>query len=127
MSEERSLYLTQPAWWYDSLKRDLRELSLATEQERLWFSDEREGKDTSSFIEVCCRIFDDLGLTVMLDEGSLGPATSKDFVTNIVRLDALIDSADEYQTTEKIIASPIMVQVREAAGKALIELELCFK
>jgi len=127
MSDKGSSAPKQPEWWYQALRKDLTELASETEQRRLWLSDGHAGEDVGSFIEVSCRIFDDLGLSDELEDGNLASITSEDFATSISHLNTIIDSISEDQTPEKLIGSSAIEHVREIAKDALSKLEACHK
>jgi len=127
MSDKGSSAPEQPEWWYQALHRDLTELASETEQRRLWLSDGRAGKDASSFIEISCRIFDDLGLSIELEEGTLANITSKEFAASISHLNTILETVNDDQTAEELIASLAMEHIREIAKDALSKLEACHK
>jgi hypothetical protein len=98
----------------------LDEFSRIEEQRRLWLGINADGSEISSFVECCCRLFDDSGLGDELDRGEnpYPPAIMEKFR----KLDQLLKSVDIDQDEEDVMNSPAMVPVRSLAAEILREL-----
>ena len=97
----------------------LEELSSNREHQLALWNGEIEGVQ-ASFTEAVCGLFDDAGLTRMLDSGELDRTYSKALCLKARRLGALTHKIDDHRISdEEILNLPQMNSLRETAGELL--------
>lgn len=100
--------------WADVLD-GLKELSDSNLQQRLWV----DGNDEmSSYTEAICMIFDDSGLGLSIEKGSL----DEPLLGSFKELDEVIDTIPENETPEDIMGHPNMPKLQQVASKIICEI-----
>lgn len=100
--------------WSDVLD-GLKELSDSNLQQRLWI----DGNDEmSSYTEAICMIFDDSGLGLSIEKGSLDEPLLRSFK----ELGEVIDTIPENEAPENIMSHPNMPKLQQLASKIISEI-----
>jgi hypothetical protein len=101
---------------YVSLVREgLTQLASELLQRQAWLS----AADPSSFIEAVCQTYDDSGLDVALEKSEAAEYVGVEAVERLQQLSRALNSVDQSQHVESLIASDDMAAVRELAQAAL--------
>ncbi|HKY17981.1 MAG TPA: hypothetical protein VJL82_03545 [Rhizomicrobium sp.] len=95
----------------------LEELSDKALQEKLW-TGTVEG-EMSSFVEAICSVFDDSGLSRVLDSSDPMDEISPEIRERAIRLGRLIKQVPQSATPLEIIQCSVMDEVRTLAGELL--------
>ena len=106
--------------WYNQLLDCIKIFSDEEYQRQVWLNG--EGKESSSFIEASCQLFDDTALSYYLDETEEVIAT-KECNVFLSELSSMIDSVDENLEPRKIINTPQMIKIRKKANEIILILE----
>ena len=101
--------------WHKNIMASLHELADADFQERIWVRG--EGPEVSSYVEAVCQLYDDSGLTELLQDKSK-PVISLQ-VDNILReLSSELDGIDSQMSAKDILEHPRWPKIRELADQA---------
>jgi hypothetical protein len=96
---------------------ELADISL---QRKLWLNENNDTGLMSSYSELMCSLFDDLGFDGFIDDEATKIGLSKGLIFKLSGLRASLNSYDEKDTDEGIISDPEWRKVVEQA-KAVIE------
>ena len=103
------------------IKAGLAELADKEFQQRTWFSE--SGPEVSSFSELVCQLFDDTGLSDMIDSPELEKQLGRVVAEGLRELDRKLDDVDSSTEPSRLIESPAMEEVRRLARELLESLE----
>lgn len=104
-----------------NLKTCLRELADINFQRRAWFAG--DGTEISSFDELISQLFDDTGLSDVIDDPSLQEIVGRAAADRLRDLDRAISEIDSDLPPAELILLPEMARIRELAQQALEELD----
>lgn len=104
-----------------SLKESLRDLADIEFQRRAWLS--ADGPEVSSFDELVCQVFDDTGLSDVIDEPGLEGLVGKDVAASLRALDLAVSKIDATVPPAELVMLPEMAEIRDLARCALGNLE----
>jgi hypothetical protein len=102
---------------HTSLLDGLRELASLDLQIRLWLDGEDD--QMSSFTEAICKVFDDSGLTRIVEANELKKYFPDEICSRINNLDRLINCVPEFAEPHEIVEHPEMNQIRLVAAELL--------
>lgn len=107
--------------YIQTVKKCLAELADEKFQRKVWLSDGEP--EVSSFSELRTQLFDDSGLSDLIDESSADKYLGAKIVSKIRKLDRLMSGIDEFIEPSVLIDQPIMEQVRSLADEILNDIE----
>jgi hypothetical protein len=99
------------------LTRCLEELGDRSFQERTWLG--WQGTEMSSFAEQVSQTFDDTGLSVVLEKGSLARTVGQEAARALEDLSAAVDRVDQSLPPVVLLDDPAVEQARVCARQAL--------
>jgi hypothetical protein len=94
----------------------LEELGNRSFQERAWLG--ARGTEMSSFSEQVSQTFDDTGLSVALEKGTLERAVDREAARALEELSASIDRVDQSLSPAMLLDDPAVERVRARARQA---------
>jgi len=100
----------------------LEELANKAEQERLWLSDGKDGREVSSFDEAFCCTFDDTGLSSLLDKGEVSERIPPAQIESLKHLSVLLKSIPSHLGPRDEIDHPVMIEIRKLAAEIMANL-----
>lgn len=103
------------------LKKCLREHADINFQRRAWFAG--DGTEISSFDELISQLFDETGLSDVIDDPSLQDIVGKAAAARLRDLDRAVSEVDSDLPLAEFILLPEMARIRELAQQALEELD----
>lgn len=104
-----------------SLKESLGDLADIDFQRRAWLS--ADGPEVSSFDELICQVFDDTGLSDVIDKPYLEDIVGRAAAARLRTLDRAVSEIDSDLPPAELILLPEMARIRELARQALEELD----
>jgi hypothetical protein len=103
------------------LKESLRDLSDFEYQRRVWLSP--DGPEFSSFDELVCQVFDDTGLSHVIDKPALEELVGKDAAESLRALNRAASKLEATIPPAEFIMLPEMARLAELACRAPEDLE----
>ena len=104
-----------------NLKACLEQLADINFQRRVWLAE--DGPEISSFDELIMQLFDDTGLSDVIDDPSLQDIVGRAAAARLRALDRAVSEIDSDIPPAKFISLPEMARIRELARQALEELQ----
>lgn len=107
--------------YIQNLKNCLAELADIDFQRRVWLSESKS--EVSSFSELKAQLFDDTGLSDVIDDLWLDSYFGKEIADKFRKLDKLISTINEFTEPSVLIEQTEMQQIRNLAKEILIAIE----
>jgi hypothetical protein len=73
------------------------------------------------FVETMCGLFDDTGLSCVIEQGEVAAHYGEELGRLLVSIDEISDRIEPYEDPVKIANSPEMAEIRVLAGQALLD------